>query len=55
MGLGPIPWSVRADYAEFHGLDEDNALAFVQIIGAMDVVYLTWKKEEMEAEQKSKK
>ena len=53
FGVGPIPWDKMVDYAQFHGLEDDVARAFVQIIRQMDGVYLIWKGEEMEAERKA--
>lgn len=42
-------------YAIRHGLDDDNAIAFVEILTAMDAVYLVWQGEELEAKRKAAK
>jgi hypothetical protein len=33
-------------YAQFHELEDDVAAAFVQVMQAMDAVYLEWEAEE---------
>lgn len=39
-------------YAEFHGLEDDVAVAFVYVIQAMDAVYLEWEQEEQARRRK---
>jgi hypothetical protein len=42
MGTGPIPWGEIAQFAQFSGLDDENFSTFVQVMRAMDSVYLKW-------------
>ena len=42
MAIGPIPWTAMMDYAAFHRLSRENAIAFVRIIRIMDGEYLKW-------------
>lgn len=37
---GPIPWDRMDRYAQRHQLEEDNALAFIQVMVAMDQVFM---------------
>lgn len=55
MGLGPIPWDSMVRYAQFYGLEDDVAEAFVYIIRAMDIVYLDWEREEAEQRRRQQK
>lgn len=41
-------------YAQFHSLESDVARGFVQIIKAMDSVYLEWKRDEHAQEEKQR-
>jgi hypothetical protein len=35
-------------YAQFHELEDDVALAFVEVMREMDAVFMEWHSEEME-------
>ena len=54
MGLGPIPWTVRIEYAERAGLDGDMADAFADILGIMDAAYLSEESERQKKDMKAK-
>ena len=41
-GVGPIPWRDIILYAEFAELDYELLSGFVQIIRALDTVYMGW-------------
>lgn len=40
LSIGPIPWTVIVQYAEYAKLDEDIIEAFVRIIRIMDDAFL---------------
>lgn len=55
LGPGPIPWDNIVQYGQFHGLDGDNLLDFVQIIFAIDAKWLELKNAEAEQRRQNKK
>ena len=52
---GPIPWNHVKEYAEYAGLDRENAFALEVIIRAMDEAYLDdcAKRQERETQLRS--
>lgn len=46
FSVGLIPWNRVREYAEFAGLDRDNAFTFTAIIRRLDEAYLEWADEE---------
>jgi hypothetical protein len=46
LSVGPIPWHHIRDYAEFAGLDTENAFAFAAIIRRLDLTYLQYVESE---------
>lgn len=49
---GPIPWNCVKEYADFAGLDRDNAFAFMEVISELDRAWLAYAAEEQEKETK---
>jgi hypothetical protein len=52
---GPIPWNRIKEYADFVGLDRQNAFAFTAIIRLMDNAYTKWSDGERETAEKDAK
>jgi hypothetical protein len=47
MGLGPIPYFARRDYALEAELEPCMIRPFIEIIAALDAVYLKWTSEQV--------
>ncbi len=44
--MGPIPWNIIVQYAEYSGLELDITDLFIRVIRSLDLVYLNWCSEE---------
>ena len=42
MGVGPIPWNRIMEFAAWKGLGYSNTDILVEVIRAMDTVYIEW-------------
>lgn len=49
MGIGPIPWNVIVQYADYYGLESDIAEAFVDIIREMDSAFIKYQIDEQKS------
>lgn len=54
MDLGPIPWDKCVLYATYMKLDNDIFEHFIGIIMSLDVAYLDWYREKVEAQSNKK-
>lgn len=43
--MGPIPWNVIVQYAEYNGLEPDITDLLIRVVRALDIEYLDWCKE----------
>ena len=50
---GKIPWSRIIQYAEFYELDKLTTKLLVNVITALDTVYLAWAAEEQQRKNKT--
>lgn len=46
--MGPIPWNLIVQYAEYHGLESDITDLFIRVIRSLDIAYLDWCKKSTE-------
>lgn len=40
--LGPIPWNIIVQYAEYSGLEIDMTDLFIRVMRSLDLAYLEW-------------
>lgn len=50
FGVGPVPWTAIAEYADFSGLDYEETLVLVRAVRALDVVFLKWQDKKRDAD-----
>lgn len=55
MGMGPIPWNIIVQYANYYELDDDIAEAFVDIIRDMDNAFIKYQIDEQKRLSDAKK
>lgn len=46
--MGPIPWNIIVQYADYYGLEIDITDLFIRVVRSLDLVYLDWCKEAAE-------
>lgn len=52
--MGPIPWNIIVQYAEYCGLEIDITDLFIRVVRSLDSAYLDWCKEAAERIKKLK-
>jgi len=49
-GAGPIPWTAVQQYAEAHGYDDETRDVLLEVVRALDLVYMNWMAERLKSD-----